>query len=360
MDLTAYCEQVLQLLKTKNLYRTLRESSGRHSFSSNQYLGKRFGAGASRLMRASSNTLTAQLENELARWKGTPAALVFPTGYMANVGVISAVMGKGDLIILDKLCHASLIDGAYLSRADMRVFKHNTVADLTNILQTQKTKYKKILVITESVFSMDGDWAPLKELAALTREQGVWLMVDEAHAIGVFGDRGNGLLAALGIHDAEIITGTLSKAIGGLGGYVAGSVVLKEYLINRARSFIYTTALPTMVVKENLRNLKNMNNRLQKKLWNNIDYFYAQFCRDATSCIPTKLRIAKPQSAIIPIMIGDEGEALRRSQILEEKGFILPAIRYPTVPKGKARLRLTITAEHTRKEIDALIKALQS
>ena len=350
MDFTTYCNQAIEELKIKNLYRVVQAPSKKKSFSSNQYLGARFGAGASRLMRATSNALTARLEVQLARWKGTEAALVFPTGYMANVGVISAVMGKGDLIILDKLCHASLIDGTYLSRAQIRVFKHNSLADLKKILQAEKDKYAKILVITESVFSMDGDQAPLRELFALTREYKVWLMVDEAHAIGVFGKNGNGLLAAQDIHGVEIVTGTLSKSIGGLGGYVAGTFVLKEYLINRARSFIYTTALPTIVVKENLHGFHKMNNRLQKKLWRNIDYFYAQAHK--------VIFIQKPQSAIIPIMIGDEQEALRRSRQLEARGFILPAIRYPTVPKGQARLRLTITAEHKKKDIDKLIAAL--
>lgn len=351
MQLREYCRQVLQGLQEKSLYRTLHNpQKTSHSFSTNQYLGERFGAGASRLMRAKSNAATAHLEQLLAKWKQLPAALVFPTGYMANVGVISALMAKGDLIILDKLVHASLIDGAYLSQADIRVFKHNDVADLEDILQTVKNKYKKILVITESVFSMDGDRAKLEELYALTRKYQVWLMVDEAHAIGVFGHKGNGLLASLGIHDVEVVTGTLSKAIGGLGGYVAGAQELKEYLINRSRAFIYTTALPEIVIKQNIRSFKKLSDRLQKKLWQNIKYFYTRAQK--------YIDLPEPQSAIIPIIIGDEKKAMQRSQELAAKGFILPAVRYPTVPKGKARLRITITAVQTKKEIDKLIAAL--
>lgn len=351
MLLSDYCIQGLALLKEKNLYRTLRPEKTGRSFSTNHYLGRRFGAGASRLMRAASNTASERLEKALAKWKEKPAALVFPTGYMANVGVISALMGKGDLIILDKLCHASLIDGAYLSRAELRVYKHNDIADLQNILNAAKNKYKKILVITESVFSMDGDQAPLQAIFLATREHGAWLMVDEAHAIGVFGKKGSGLLNTFGLSEVEIVTGTLSKAIGGLGGYVAGSAELKAYLINRARAFIYTTALPKSVIVQNLKGLKKMSARVQKKLWQNIDYFYTQ---------AKALPIAKPQSAIIPLVIGDEIAALRFAQKLEDQGFSLSAVRYPTVPKGKARLRITITAEQSKKDIARLVKALHA
>lgn len=349
MLLRDYCLEQLEVWQTKKFYRKLQLPRPGISFSTNQYLGKRFGAGASRLMRASSNQATALLEDLLAKWKKVEAALVFPTGYMANLGVISALMGQEDLIILDKNSHASLIDGAYLSRAKLRVFKHNDVSDLEDILQKSKATYKKILVITEAVFSMDGDLAPLKEIYALTREHEVWLLVDEAHALGVFGERGNGLASALGLHEVEIITGTLSKAIGGLGGYVAGSRELKKFLINRARAFIYTTALPEIVIKKNICGLKKMNDRLQKKLWQNIDYFYVQAKK--------YLDLPKPLSAIVPLIIGDEEEALQRSQDLEKKGFVLPAVRYPTVPKGQARLRITITADQTKRDIDRLINS---
>jgi glycine C-acetyltransferase/8-amino-7-oxononanoate synthase len=342
MDLAEFLTDALAGLEQKNLLRCLPEPQNIDaSFSRNTYLGNRFGASGSRLI-SGNHRLYARLEKELSLWKKTAAALVYPTGYMTNLGVISALLGKGDLIILDKLCHASLIDGARLARAGLRVFKHNNPADLEKILR-QSRDYKKILVVTESIFSMDGDRAPLAELAALRRQYGFWLLVDEAHAVGVFGERGEGLAGQLGVSgDIDAQIGTFSKAFDGLGGYVCGSRLLIDYLVNKSRAFIYTTALPKIILRKNLANLKKVQSKKRReKLWKNIAYF------------STRLSV-KADSAIIPLLIGGEKEALALAEKLRDNGFIIPAVRYPTVPRGQARLRLTINAELTRRQMDSL------
>jgi 7-keto-8-aminopelargonate synthetase-like enzyme len=257
-------------------------------------------------------------------------------------------MTKGDLIILDKLCHASLIDGAYLAKADLRVFKHNDPADLAKILKQSRNKYPKILVVTESVFSMDGDLAPLKKLTALRQKYGFWFLIDEAHAVGVFGAKGEGLAGQLGLqNEIDVQIGTFSKALDGLGGYVCGPRLLIDYLLNRSRAFIYTTALPEIIVKNNLRHLRRIQKKsLRRKLWSNIEYFSG------------RLGI-KASSAIIPLVICGEQETINISRSLQRHGFAIPAIRYPTVPRGQARLRITISAEQTKRQMDKLLKLLE-
>ncbi|GBR74118.1 8-amino-7-oxononanoate synthase [Candidatus Termititenax aidoneus] len=346
MDLAEFLTGALAELDQKNLLRRLPDLQNIDiGFSRNTYLGNHFGASGSRLI-SGNHRLYARLERELSLWKKTAAALVYPAGYMTNLGVISALLDRGDLIILDKLCHASLIDGARLAQADIRVFKHNNPADLEKILR-QSRNYKKILVVTESVFSMDGDRAPLAELTALRRQYGFWLLVDEAHAVGVFGESGEGLAGQLGMNgDIDIQIGTFSKAFDGLGGYVCGSRLLIDYLVNKSRAFIYTTALPKIILRKNLANLKKVQSKKQRrKLWKNINYFSA------------RLGI-RADSAIIPLLIGDEKKALALAEKLRDEGFIIPAIRYPTVPRGQARLRLTISAETTKRQMNKLLALL--
>lgn len=354
MQIKEYFAKEIQNIKDQNLYRKTKETTPELlNFSTNSYLGRKFGAGSSRLV-AGDNSTYKKLEELIASWKKAEAALVYPTGYMTNLGVISALMAKGDAIIIDKLCHASIIDGCYLSGADIRVFKHNDLASLEKILGEVQNKYQKKLIITESVFSMDGDLAPLFEISMLAKKYDCWTMVDEAHAVGVFGETGAGLLEELDLeNEFDIRIGTLSKAVDTLGGYVAGSKQLIEFLINKSRPFIYTTALPEAVVKQSLKNLKKLSadKKGRKKLWENIGYFYLLAQR-------YKLNITKPQSAIIQIIIGDETKALAVSQKLLAKNIVLPAIRYPTVPKGQARLRCTLTADHTKPQIEKLVAIL--
>ena len=347
MNLARFLTTTLAEIDQKNLRRRLPDLRNIDAgFSRNTYLGNRFGASGSRLI-SGNHRLYARLERKLALWKKTEAALVYPTGYMTNLGAVSALMGKGDLIILDKLCHASLIDGARLPQADIRVFKHNQPADLEKILRQSKS-YQKILIVTESVFSMDGDRAPLLDLAALRRKYGFWLLVDEAHAVGVFGQRGEGLAGQLGVSkDIDISIGTFSKACDGLGGYVCGSQLLIDYLINKSRAFIYTTALPKIILQRNLANLRKIQRKnLREKLWRNIEYFSARLG-------------VKANSAIIPLLVGAEQKALALAEKLRAGGFAVPAIRYPTVPRGQARLRFTISATQTKRQMDKLLKILK-
>jgi 8-amino-7-oxononanoate synthase len=282
--------------------------------------------------------------------------LVFSSGYAAALGTIPALVGKGDTVILDKLAHASLIDASRLSGATVRTFPHNDMARLEKLLEKIATAEGRVLLVTESIFSMDGDAAPLPELVALKEKFGAWLLVDEAHATGLYGTTGAGLLseAGLSLH-VEIIMGTLSKALGSLGGYIAGSRVLIDWLVNRARSFIYSTALPPGVIAashaaiEIARGLEG--STLRAQLRENIAHFHSRLP-------PAWKNQTLSSSAIQPLICGEAEAALRLSAALREAGFLIPAIRYPTVPRHAARLRVTLSAAHSGKDIDALNRAL--
>lgn len=314
------------------------------------------GAGASRLV---CGTLPphAALERSLAAFKKTESALTFSSGYATAMGTIPALCGRGDFIILDKLSHACLIDAAKLSGATLRIFPHNHIAKLEHLLQwarSQSTSTSRILVVTESIFSMDGDWADLWDIVRLKDTYGALLLLDEAHAFGIHGPSGRGLAAKLGLAARiDIQMGTFSKAAGLSGGYLCGSRALVDLLINRARSFIYSTApSPALahateeVIRHWLPTAYGEDRRA--RLWNNL------------SCLTTAFegRIPEPASAIIPLMIGPESDALNLSAKLLEAGFLIPAIRYPTVARGRARLRLALTATHTAEQIDALAATL--
>lgn len=339
------------------------------NFSSNDYLGLSrhprvidaltegvrlhgAGAGASRLVCGTSSPHT-ELERALARFKATEASLAFTSGYAAALGTLSGLCGPADVIILDKLCHASLIDGARLSNARLRVFAHNRPDQLRQRLQwARRTGARRILVATESVFSMDGDLAPLREMAEATAEAGAWLLVDEAHALGVIGPDGRGLAAALGLTAAVTLhLGTLSKAAGLSGGFVAGPRPLIDLLINRARPLIYSTAPPpalahaaAVVFAEILPSPEGRS--LRDRLWERIRQF-------TTAC-----GLPPAPSAIIPLILGEEKQALEVSARLQEAGFLIPAIRHPTVPRGQARLRITLSAAHEPEQVDALASSL--
>jgi 8-amino-7-oxononanoate synthase len=343
------------------------------NFSSNDYLGlaneeflreaaaeaaRRFGAGAgaARLLSGTQPPHVA-LEEEIAAFKGTEAALSFSCGYTTALGVIPALAGRKDIVILDKLCHACLVDGARLSGATLRIFPHNNLERLEVLLRNSRAAAPdaRILVVTESVFSMDGDTAPLAEIVALKERYGAWLYVDEAHGVGVLGEGGRGLVHALGLGNlVEIQMGTLGKAIGAAGGYVAGSRTLVDFLINRARSFIFSTAPPPAQAAAAVAALRWLRTppgeeRL-RALENNRQYLFA--------ALPD-LFPASPASAIVPVPVGDEGAALALAREFFEQGFFIPAVRFPTVPRGRARLRLTLTALHTAGHLNAVTNAIR-
>ena len=366
----------LEALRKRALDRYLREISsaqgpevviaGRHfiNFSSNDYLGLAndlrlheaaasaidefgVGAGASRLISGTQSP-HLRLERALAKWKETEAALCFSSGYAAALGTIPALVTKNDVILLDKLCHASLIDGARLSGAVLRVFPHNQLRKLESLLEWARRKHpgKRVLIITESIFSMDGDRAPLSELVELKKRFRALLMLDEAHAIGVIGPNGRGLAAAENVsEEVEVQMGTLSKALGTSGGYICGSRTLIEWLINRARSFIYSTAPPPAIAAAGLAAVDFLASPEGEKrrllLWERIRLMQRLLPRTALEGKDVAV-----SSAIFPLIVGDEKAALDMAAALETEGFLVPAIRYPTVAKGTARLRITLTAAH--------------
>jgi 8-amino-7-oxononanoate synthase len=362
-------------LEAADLRRTLRarDEAPLQLFASNDYLGLSrhaalieaaarataahgTGAGASRLVTGTDAAVLA-FEAALAEWKQHEAALVFGSGYAAALGAIPALVGKADTVILDKLAHASLIDAARLSGATVRTFPHNQLARLEDLLKKISVKKGRCLIVTESIFSMDGDMAPLREIVELKERHGAWLLVDEAHATGLYGATGAGLLAELGLSPrVEIILATQSKAMGGIGGMIAGSRALIDWLTNRARSFVYSTALPPGAIAAGHAALDLLRSpegaRLRARLRENIVHY-----RDG---LPASWKDRAPSaSAIQPLLCGESSEALRLAAALRDRGFLIPAIRYPTVPRHAARLRVTLSAAHTAKEIGALHAALR-
>ncbi len=309
------------------------------------------GAGASRLISGSME-LHHELEDRLARLKHTQAALVFPTGYQANVGTLSALMEPGDTILSDALNHASIIDGCRLSRASTLVFRHNDVDHVAELLASCSGAGQR-LIVTDSVFSMDGDIAPLAELSRLARRHDAWLMVDEAHATGVFGPHGGGVVEELGLSAAiEIQMGTLGKALGGFGAYVAGSRQLIDWLVNRARSFVYTTALPPSVAATAVAALDIVAQEPQRRrqLWDNTAFLAEQLAGLGYS-------LGQTRSQILPLIIGDAGQTMALAAALLERGIFAQGIRPPTVPVGASRIRVTPMATHTRQDMQDAVEA---
>lgn len=320
------------------------------------------GSGASRLI-SGSLSIHNQLEEALADFKKTESAIVFSSGYATALGTIPALVGKNDIIILDKLCHACLIDAAKLSDAQIRVFKHNDLNDLESKLKWARSKlasvkeHRTILIITESVFSMDGDLAPLKDMVKLKDQYGAWLLVDEAHATGLYGQTGAGLIEHLGLTgQIEIQMGTLSKAVGSAGGFICGSNILIQYLRNNARSFIFSTSIPpgqaaaaffalNLILSPEGQNLRNL-------LWQRIEQFKIGLQNIG-------FKSSNGASAIFPIIIGSEKKTMETFETLFNLGYWAPAIRYPSVPKNSARLRVSLSAGHTVSEIEGFIGALK-
>ena len=320
---------------------------------------QRFGAGsgASRLITGTL-AIHSELEARLAAFKQTPAALTFESGYAAALGTIPALFGQGDVIILDKLAHASLIDGARLSGAEIRVYPHNRLERLSELLgwAREKRRGAKILIITESVFSMDGDSCPLPEIVDLKDEFEASLLLDEAHAIGVLGPNGAGLAAECGLIDrVELHLGTLSKAIGSSGGFIAGPSSLMDLLINRARTFIYSTAPTPGAIAAAIEGLgiiaSGTGDQLRATLWRNHEELTIKLKRPKSE---------GARSAIVPIIVGPEEQALSFSEELVERGFLVPAVRFPTVPRGSARLRVTLSAAHQLEDVVHLREAINT
>ncbi|MBI5874053.1 MAG: 8-amino-7-oxononanoate synthase [Candidatus Omnitrophica bacterium] len=335
-------------------------------FSSNDYLGlsghprikeaamksiEQFGSGSSgsRLMTGDSE-LCHQLEEKIAQFKNKEAALVFNSGYQANAGIISALLGRGDAVFSDRLSHASIIDGILLSGARLFRFQHNDIAHLETLLGANRKNFKKCLIVTETIFSMDGDEPPLRELVGLKEKYDCILMVDEAHATGIFGENGAGIVEKFGLADkVELIMGTFSKALGGFGAYLAASKEVVEYLVNTCRSFIYSTALPPAVIAGDLAALEVVKDEpwRRKELLEAASYF-----RDGLGKIGVS---TKGSSQIVPVVIGDNFKALCAAEKLRNKGHWVLAIRPPTVPKGQARLRFSFTIHHNKEIIQKLI-----
>jgi len=360
-------------------YRTIESAQGSYvqingksylSFCSNNYLGLAdhprikqaaiaainqygWGTGASRLV-AGNMILHQELEKKIADFKGTEAALLFPTGYMANVGALCALVGREDIVIGDKLNHASIIDGCRQSGATFRVYPHNDVSQLESLLQ-RSSKHRRRLVVTDSVFSMDGDTAPLPEIVEITQKYDAILMIDDAHAMGVFGQHGKGMIEHYGLEGKiDIIMGSLSKAIGSIGGFITGNKDLIDFFKNKARSFIYTTALPPAACAASLAGLTLIqeDTTLIDKLWENIRYLRSQLSKFISNIAG--------ESPIIPIIIGSSEDALNVSKRLYENGILIPAIRPPTVPLGTSRLRISLMATHSKEDINRLIDTLKN
>ncbi len=393
----------LAALRGQGLYRELRRFDSAQSprlavagasllnFSSNDYLGlaaepalkeaacraiERYGAGAgaSRLICGSLSP-HHELDEKMAAFKGTEAALSFSSGYAAALGAICALLGKEDIIILDKLVHASIVDAARLCGATIRVFPHNDLDRLESILvwaaagrpsrtgveagsapaarAPSKHRAPRVLVVTESIFSMDGDQAPLREMVALKEKHGAWLMVDEAHATGLYGSKRSGLAESLGVSaQIEVQMSTLGKALGSAGGCICGSRNLIACLVNRARSFIFSTAPVPAAAAAAAAAIDLVRSpageQRCKLLWDRVKELKAALGLAGESF----------PSAIVPLLVGAETRAVEVSHRLRERGLFIPAIRYPTVARGRARLRLTLSAAHTPTEVSQAASAL--
>lgn len=339
------------------------------NFGSNDYLGlaadprlsravadalgrEGWGSGASPLVTGHGAT-HQQLEKRLAEFEGTEAALLFTSGFAANAGTIAALVGPGDAVYCDRKNHASLFDGCRLSRADVRVYPHGDCTRLKSLL-AESQKYRRRLIVTDSLFSMDGDLAPLPELAELAERYAAMLMVDEAHATGVFGENGRGVSEHFGVESrVHVRIGTLSKALGCVGGFAAGSRSLVEWLVNRARPYVFSTAGPAAASAAALAALDIVCEEPERRrqLLARADALREDLIRRGWN-------IGLSVSQIIPLIVGDPERAIQLSTTLREHGLFVPAIRPPTVPEGEACLRISLTAGHTDAMIDTLLTAL--
>ncbi|CCU58272.1 glycine C-acetyltransferase [Bacillus subtilis] len=338
--------------------------------SSNNYLGftshprlinaaqeavQQYGAGTGSVRTiAGTFTMHQELEKKLAAFKKTEAALVFQSGFTTNQGVLSSILSKEDIVISDELNHASIIDGIRLTKADKKVYQHVNMSDLERVLR-KSMNYRMRLIVTDGVFSMDGNIAPLPDIVELAEKYDAFVMVDDAHASGVLGENGRGTVNHFGLDGrVHIQVGTLSKAIGVLGGYAAGSKVLIDYLRHKGRPFLFSTSHPpavTAACMEAIDVLLEEPERMER-LWENTAYFKAML-------VKMGLTLTESQTPILPILIGDEGVAKQFSDQLLSHGVFAQSIVFPTVAKGKARIRTIITAEHTKDELDQALDVIE-
>jgi len=373
-----YLREALEELKAKNQYFHLRVLEGEQkpvaifdgkeviNLSSNNYLGltthpklrraaidatRKYGVGSG-AVRTITGTMKIhmELEEQIARFKKVEACVVFQSGFAANAGTVSAILGKEDLIISDELNHASIIDGCRLSRATIKVFKHKDIADCERVLKETENWPGKKLLITDGVFSMEGDIADLPALCDLAERFNCIMMVDDAHASGVLGSRGRGTIDHCGVHGrVDIQVGTLSKAIGAIGGYVCGSKDLIEFLYHRARPFLFSTSHPPSVTATCQAAFELLDSeageKLIKKLWANTKLFKRKLKK-------LGFKTGESETPITPILVGDAGKAFEFSRELFAEGVLAMAIGFPTVPEGKARLRTIVTATHKRADLD--------
>jgi len=377
-----FLDEAMAQLRADGLYRSLRILDGEQkaeatfdhkdviNLSSNNYLGltthpklreaaldavKRLGVGSGSVRTiAGTMELHMELERRIAVFKKTEAAVVFQSGFAANAGTVSSVLGKEDLILSDELNHASIIDGARLSRATIKVFPHKDVKALEKLLE-ETASFPRRLVITDGVFSMDGDVAPMREITSLARAHGAIMMVDDAHASGVLGKAGRGTVDHFDLHgQVDIQVGTLSKAIGVLGGYVAGSKTLIEYLYHRARPFLFSTSHPPAVAAACLAAFDVLEQEPERieRLWSNTKRF-----KDGLARLGFDTGIS--ETPITPIVVGEADLAMRFSDQLFAHGLFAQGIGFPTVAKGRARLRTIVTATHTEAELDRALAILE-
>jgi 8-amino-7-oxononanoate synthase len=373
----------LNLRREEHLYRTrLNVASGCSStlsvegrslinFCSNDYLGLAghpnislalkqaadvygTGSGASHLVSGHS-VVHHQLEEQLAEYTGRPRALLFSTGYMANIGAINALIGRRDLVLQDQLNHASLLDGGRLSQADFQRYKHVDMASLEQRLEQSSAEHK--LIVSDGVFSMDGNLAPLREISRLAEKHSAWLMVDDAHGVGVLGQQGGGLVEELNmtVEQVPVLVGTLGKSFGTFGAFVAGSEALIETLIQFSRSYIYTTALPPAIAAATLASLKIVREETWRR--DKLVQLVARFRRGAQQI---GLQLAESNTPIQPVLINNDEKVMQVGQQLRAAGFLVGAIRPPTVPVGTGRLRITFSADHSEEQVDQLVAALDS
>ena len=382
-DPLSWIEEELQQIREKDLFRLLTELETGQSpeieidgkvyilLSSNSYLGLSVdpkvkkaaiealekygtGSGGSRLVSGSTD-LHRQLEERIAKFKKTQSAILFSTGYLANVGTISSLVGAGDLVYSDELNHASIIDGCRLSRAEIRIYKHCDAAHLKSILETDKNMNSKKLIVTDTVFSMDGDLAPLPEIVEIAEKNGCIIMIDEAHATGVLGNRGSGATEYFGVEDrVPIVMGTLSKAVGSLGGYIAGDTKLIDFIRNRVRSYIFDTSLPASCLAASLAAIDIIENEPERR-----EYLWKLIKRFKLGLEQIGLKVLPSHSAVIPVLIGEAQPALDFALKLRENGIYTPAVRPPSVPPGKCRIRATLMAKHTEGQIEKALRAFE-
>jgi 8-amino-7-oxononanoate synthase len=313
------------------------------------------GSGGSRLVSGSTD-LHRELEERIASFKSTESAIIFSSGYLANIGTISSLVCEGDTVYSDELNHASIIDGCRLSRADIRIYRHLDYGHLESLLSRDSAGKGKRLIVTDTVFSMDGDLAHLPTLVGLSERFGCMLMVDEAHAAGVLGERGSGATEHFGVEEhVPIVMGTLSKAIGSLGGYIAGSRELIDFIRNRVRSYIFDTSLPAASLAASIAAIDIIEKEPSRRehLWKLIKMF-------KSGIVDMGLTVLPSDSAIVPVLVGEAEPALEFAAALRECGIYTPAVRPPSVPEGKCRIRATLMAAHTEEHVGLALSAFKA